>query len=271
MSGTCRGSVLPVKSGHLDTHIALTGASSGIGAALVLEFARRGCTFSLFARRVDRLEEVAEAARKRGAAVHCEAGDVREAKAVEQWYAAAHERQPVDLLIANAGIFDGVGPNNRLETSHEAEQLVATNLLGAIYTAQAALPRMMERRRGHIAFISSLAARLPAADAPSYSASKAGLAAYAEALREYLLAYDVHVSTVLPGHVQTAQTALHQGPLPMILPVAVAARQIRRGLEQQRAIISLPRRASVLVGVARLLPWRLRARANANSRFTVRK
>jgi short-subunit dehydrogenase len=158
-----------------------------------------------------------------------------------------------------------------LETSREAEQLVATNLLGAIYTAQAALPRMMTRRRGHIAFISSLAARLPAADAPSYSASKAGLVAYAEALREYLLAYDISVSTVLLGHVHTAQTELHEGPLPMILPAAVAAQRIRRGLEERRAIISLPRRASLLVGAARLLPWRLRAWANASSRFHVRK
>lgn len=263
--------MLPVKSGRIATHIAVTGASSGIGAALVLEFARDGCTFSLFARRIDRLEEVAEAARKRGADVLCQVGDVREANAVEQWYAAADEHQPIDLLIANAGIFDGVGPNNRLETSQEAEELVATNLLGAIYSAQAALPRMMARRHGHIAFISSLAARLPAADAPSYSASKAGLVAYAEALREYLLAYDVCVSTVLPGHVQTAQTELHQGPLPMILPVAEAARHIRRGLEKRRAIISLPRRASLLVGAARLLPWRLRARVNASSRFHVRK
>ena len=262
---------MPTKRDRTATHIALTGASSGIGAALVLEYAREGCTLSLLARRKDRLEEVAETARGRGAEVHCQVGDVRQANAIEQWYIAADERRPIDLLIANAGIFDGIGPNDRLETSKEAEQLVATNLLGAIYTAQAALPRMMARRRGHIAFISSLAARLPAADAPAYSASKAGLVAYAEALREYLLDYDICVSTVLAGHVLTAQTEIHEGPLPMILPAAVAAQRIRQGLQKQRAIISLPRRASFLVGAARLLPWRLRARANASSRFHVRK
>lgn len=262
---------MPKKSGRYATHVAITGASSGIGAALALEFARDGCDLALFARREDRLGAVAEAARKHGAHVHCQIGDVREAKALERWYATADERHPVDLLIANAGVFDGIGPNSRLETSQETEQLVATNLLGAIYTAQAALPHMMKRRRGHIAFVSSLAARLPAADAPSYSASKAGLVAYAEALREYLLAYGICVSTVLPGHVRTAQTELHEGPLPMILPAAVAAQRIRRNLEARRTIISLPRRASFLVGAARLLPWRLRARANASSRFHVRK
>ena len=259
------------KSGRLATHIALTGASSGIGAALALEYAQDGRILSLFARRRDRLDEVAETARKRGAAVYCQVGDVREAGALERWYAQADARQPIDLLIANAGIFDGVGPDRRLETSQEAEQLVATNLLGAIYTAQAALPHMIERRHGHIAFISSLAARLPSADAPTYSASKAGLVAYAEGLREYLLEYDICVSTVLPGHVRTAQTDLHDGSLAMILPATVAAQRIRRGLDKRRAIISLPKRASFLVAAARLLPWRLRARANASSRFTVRK
>jgi short-subunit dehydrogenase len=256
---------------HNATHIALTGASSGIGAALALEFAQHGRVLSLFARRRDRLEKIAEAARKRGAEVHCQTGDVRDAKSVQDWCTLTDERQPIDLLVANAGLFDGIGPDNRLETSEEAEQLVATNLLGAIYTAQAVLPHMIARRDGHIAFISSLAARLPAADAPTYSASKAGLVAYAEALREYLLAYGIRVTTVLPGHVRTAQTELHDGPLPMILPAEVAARRIRHGLEKRRAIISLPYRASILVAAARLLPWRIRARANAGSRFSVRK
>lgn len=158
-----------------------------------------------------------------------------------------------------------------METNAEAERLVATNLLGAIYTAQAAMQRMMTRRSGHIALVSSLAARLPAADAPTYSATKAGLAAYGEALREYLLNYNICVSTILPGHVRTMQTDLHEGPTPLILPVEEAARRIQRALEERRTIITLPRRAAFLVAAARLLPWRLRARANAGSRFNVRK
>jgi short-subunit dehydrogenase len=258
-------------SGKLATHVALTGASSGIGAALALEFAEPGRALSLFARRSGLLDEVADAARKRGAEVYCHSGDVSDATSVKAWYSEADDRQPVDLAIANAGVFDGHGADAQMETSAEAERLVATNLLGAIYTAQAAMPRMMARRSGHIAFVSSLAARLPAADAPTYSASKAGLVAYAEALREYLLAYEICVSAILPGHVRTAQTALHEGPLPLILPVEEAARRIRRSLQKRRAIITLPRRATLLVGAARLLPWRLRARANAGSRFVVKK
>jgi short-subunit dehydrogenase len=178
-----REQLLVRMSGKPATHIALTGASSGIGAALALEFAGPGRTLSLLARRRGLLDEVADAARQRGAQVDCHTSDVSDATAVKAWYCAADDRQPVDLAIANAGIFDGHGAGERMETNAEAERLVATNLLGAIYVAQAAMPRMMARRSGHIAFVSSLAARLPAADAPSYSASKAGLVAYAEALR----------------------------------------------------------------------------------------
>jgi short-subunit dehydrogenase len=83
--------------------------------------------------------------------------------------------------------------------------------------------------------------------------------------------YDICVSTIMPGHVRTAQTELHDGPLSMILPVEEAARRIHRSLRKRHAIITLPRRATLLVGAARLLPWRLRARANAGSRFVVKK
>lgn len=257
--------------GHTATHVALTGASSGIGAALARRYAGPGRVLSLLARRKELLDEVAEACRRDGADVHVHIGDVCDATNVSQWISKADDRSPVDLVIANAGLFDGHGAGSTLETAAEAERLVAVNLLGAIYTAQAAMPRMMARRSGHIAFMSSLAARLPAADAPTYSATKAGLVAYAEAQREFLLNYQVDVSTILPGHVQTAQTDLHEGPIPMVLPVDEAARRIQIGLDARRAIITLPRRATLLVGVARILPWRLRARANAGSRFSVRK
>jgi short-subunit dehydrogenase len=260
-----------MKRGAAATHIAITGASSGIGAALALEFAKPGNSLSLYARRRARLDDVAHAARTSGAEVRCQEGDVQDAGHVKAWFCEVDDCKPVDLIIANAGIFDGHGGGSRLETPEESQRLVATNLLGSIYTAQAAMPRMMARRCGHIAFMSSLAARLPAADAPTYSATKAGLVAYAEGLREYLLDYGVCVSTILPGHIQTAQTAIHDGPVPMILSAQEAARRVHRDLLRHRAIIALPRTAALLVAASRLLPWRLRARANAGSRFTVRK
>lgn len=252
-------------------HIAITGASSGIGAALAEEYASPGRRLSLVARRMASLNDIARRCEKLGALVDVQQGDVRDAGEIARWYLHIERHQPVDVLIANAGIFDGHGPDDALETPFEARDLVDTNLLGAIYTAQAALPHMMTRKRGHIAFVSSLAARLPSADAPAYSASKAGLSAYAEALREFLLDHNVAISTIYPGHVSTAQTELHIGPLPLIISPTDAARRIRRALDRGQTNIAFPRRAAWLVAASRCLPWRLRARTARGTRFKVKK
>ncbi|MGE8943348.1 SDR family NAD(P)-dependent oxidoreductase [Leptospira interrogans] len=252
-------------------HVAITGASTGIGAALAEQYASPGRRLSLLGRRTASLYDIAGRCEKLGASVDVQQRDVRDADEIALWYLCIERHQPVDVLIVNAGIFDGHGPDDALETPSEARDLVNTNLLGAIHTAQAALPHMMARKRGHIAFVSSLAARLPSADAPTYSASKAGLAAYAEALREFLLDYNVTISTIYPGHVGTAQTELHIGPLPLIISPTDAARRIRRALDRGQTHLAFPRRAAWLVAASRCLPWRLRARTSRGSRFKVRK
>lgn len=217
------------------------------------------------------LSEIAQRCEELGARVDVQQADVRDADEIARWYMRIERHQPVGVLIVNAGIFDGHGPDDRFETPLEACNLVNTNLLGAIYTAQAALPHMMARKRGHIAFVTSLAARLPSADAPAYSASKAGLAAYAEALREFLLDHNVTISTIYPGHVATAQTELHIGPLPLIISPTEAARRIRHALDRGQTHLAFPRRAAWLVAASRCLPWRLRARTSRGSRFKVKK
>src|SRR5690606_15725519 len=136
-----------------------------------------------------------------GAQVAVHTCDVTDEGAVSDWLSRIEAEQPVDLLIVNAGLFDGNGPAAQLETAEEARRVIETNLTAAIFCAQAAMRHMVPRRRGHIAFVSSLAAIVPLADAPSYSASKAGLVAYAAALRELLLEHGIRVTTILPGHV----------------------------------------------------------------------
>jgi len=197
--------------------------------------------------------------------------DVVDAAAVQKWVIEAEAKQPIDTLVINAGIFDGHGAGNALETADEARRLIDTNLSGAIFCAQAALPHMIKRRRGHLAFVSSLAALQPLADAPTYSATKAGLAAYAAALREYLLDYGVTVTTILPGHVRTDQTALHAGPTPMIINPEHAARFIAEGLRRRRGIVAFPLFAHWLVRAGIALPLKMRALLSRPSRFYCRK
>lgn len=256
---------------HPTLHVAITGASSGIGAELATVFADKRTRLSLIARRRGELSVTGARCRDRGAMVDLQTCDVADASAVARWFATADAAVPVDILIVNAGIFDGHGADARLETPEETQRLIAVNLAGAIYTAQAALPQMMARRAGHIAFVSSLAGRVPLADAPTYSATKAGLVAYAAALRELLLPYGIAVTTVLPGHVQTAQTDIHVGPTPMIISASAAASIIKRGLTRRQAVIAFPTSAVLATRLSALLPWKLRAWLAKPSRFHCRK
>ena len=149
------------------------------------------------------------------------------------------------------------------------EALIGTNLTGAIHTAHAAAAHMRARRRGHIALISSLAAKLPSADAPGYSASKAGLSAFGAALREDLAPDGIRVTLIHPGHVDTAQTDQQNGPLPLMIPPDDAARRIVAGLSGGKTDISFPPLASLWVRTLARLPWRWRARLERANRFTV--
>ena len=158
------------------TTILITGASAGLGRELAIQYARPGRVLALAARRADRLTDCAAACRARGATVISAALDVTDIAYLRTWTALVEETAPIDLAIVNAGVFDGLAAGQDSEPSDVAARLIETNLTGAIATVDAVLPGMRTRQRGHVALIASLAAVLPAADAPSYSASKAGLA-----------------------------------------------------------------------------------------------
>ena len=178
---------------------------------------------------------------------------------------------PIDLLIVNAGVFTGNGAAGALETIDEVAWMLRTNLEGAANTVAAALPAMRARRSGRIAIVGSLAALQPLADAPAYSASKAGLMSYGEALREWLMPDNVAVSLIYPGHINTAQVAHHVGALPLMVSAEKAASSIKRGLDRGRSFIAFPRQLLWLIRAGRLVPWRLRAKLGSSMRFHVAK
>ncbi len=181
-------------------------------------------------RNAERLQAVADACRARGAVVEAHACDLCEGSSGQDFIRAFAAAHPIDLLIVNAGVFRGHHPAREMEDGGEITAVLRTNLEAAILTIAAALPAMRARGRGRIAIIGSLAALHPLADAPAYSASKAGLMAYGEALREWLLPDGVAVSLVYPGHIETAHVAGHVGALPLI-----AFGRRRRGAHQARA------------------------------------
>ncbi len=250
--------------------ILVTGASSGLGAALARRLAAPGVTLLLCARRCEPLEQIAAELRACGAEVIAEALDVSEITACSDWIDRMWQQGAIDLAILNAGIFGGRTPDGRAETPQAATEIITTNLIGAAAPALRLAELMRQRKAGQLVFISSLAAFGPLADAPSYSASKAGLTAFARALREDLLPEKVKVTIVHPGHVETRQTAQHVGPLPGMVSAERAADLILRAILSARSEYAFPFHLHLSLRGLALLPLRWQYRLNKAFRFTVR-
>ena len=227
--------------------VVVTGASSGIGRALALAFARRGARLVLAARRRDPLEEVARLCRAAGAggaaAVPTDVADAAQVTALAR--AAVDHFGGIDVWANIAGVA-AAGPFERIPIEAQT-RLVAVNLGGAMNGAHAALNHMLEAGggRGVIINMASLAGRVPHPFMTAYSASKFGVAGFTDALRHEVLARSaVQVCGVYPAFVDTPamrHAANHTGrqlrPVPPILdPEAVAARIVALARHPRRAL-----------------------------------
>ena len=237
---------------HKPRHIAITGASSGIGQALVLVYAAEGITLSLHGRNAERLEAVAQQARRQGAAVHTHTGSVTDADDLAAWLTARDTQTPVDLLIANAGISGGTA--RAQESAAQVQTIFAVNVTGVFNTVHPLLPRMTDRRRGQIALVSSLAGFRGFAGAPAYCASKAAVRVYGEGLRAEMAPHGVDVNVICPGFIQTPMTDVNPFPMPMLMSAEEAAGVIRQGLSANRARIAFPWPMALLVRLLAALP-----------------
>jgi short-subunit dehydrogenase len=228
------------KRGHLKKFesILITGASSGIGEALALEFARAGVRLALGGRSTERLAKVAAACRARGAEVEATAVDVLDRSTVGEWITAADRHRPLDLVIANAGVSGGTLKG--AESEDQARRIFAINVDGVLNTVFPILPAMLARRRGQIGLMSSLAGYRGFPGAPAYGASKAAVRVWGEALRGDLRPAGIGVSVIMPGFIKSPMTDANNFPMPFLMPADSAARIIRRGLEADRARIAFP-------------------------------
>jgi short-subunit dehydrogenase len=236
-------------------HILITGASSGIGAALVLNYAAPGVYLFLHGRNGARLAEVAGAARNKGAIVSTQIGDVTDPAAMGTWIHNCDAQKPLDLVIANAGISAGTGGIAGADAD-QARAIFATNVSGVLNTIHPALPRMLERRRGQIAIISSLAGFRGFIGAPAYCSSKAAVRVYGEALRGAVRSRGVEVNVVCPGFIKTPMTDVNRFHMPFLIMAEQAAIIIRKGLERDAPRIAFPFRMYVLVRLLAALPQR---------------
>ncbi|MEZ5168949.1 MAG: SDR family NAD(P)-dependent oxidoreductase [Acidimicrobiales bacterium] len=225
-------------NGLAGRHALITGASSGIGAALAVELARQGVTVELVARRADRLAETLDACRAHapGSAMHvC---DLADSGAVDRLVDEIGGT-PVDILVNNAGM-----PKRReirrLDPA-TVEQVMATNYFGAVRLTLGLLPTLLSRARAHVVTVSSIAAKLSAPGEAAYDASKAALSAFFEAMAVELFDSPVSVHLVYPGLVDTELFALPDNdplqdsgvdPLPPTAVVdAIVAQLVSGGIE----------------------------------------
>lgn len=220
-------------------NILLTGASSGLGAALALEYAAPGVCLHLQGRNAIRLDSVAGRCRAKGATVFTKALDVTDAPSVERWILTAETHAPLDLVIANAGISAGTAGRG-CESGEQVKRIFSTNIDGVINTIHPVLAAMMARKSGHVAIVSSLAGIRALPSSPAYSASKACVRYYGESLRGSLAPHGVCVSVVCPGYITTPMTAVNQFPMPFIMRPEKAARIIVAGLARGKGRIAFP-------------------------------
>jgi short-subunit dehydrogenase len=221
--------------------IVITGASSGLGAALAEAYAGPQTALALLGRDRHRLARTAQACAARGAKVTSAAIDVEDAPALATWLTEFDRDHPVELLIANAGTSAGPEPDCPSEGVETATRQVRINLLGTINTVEPLLPALCRRGHGRVAVIASIAAFRGLPDSPGYCASKAGLRAYAEALRPRLAGYGVGVTIVCPGFFDSPMTDRFDGPTPFLISTAAAARLVKRGIDRRRRRVAFPR------------------------------
>jgi short-subunit dehydrogenase len=219
-------------------NIVITGASSGLGAALAHHYAAPGVTLHLQGRHSRRLEEVAEYCRRHQAIAHTRILDVTDRIGMHKWLEEIDAELPVDLVIANAGISAGTGGGG--ESEEQVRRIFDTNIDGVMNTIQPLIALMIARKKGQIALISSLAGIRGLPSCPAYSASKACVRFYGEGLRGWLGTHGIEVNVVCPGYIKTPMTDVNDFTMPMIMKADKAARIIANGLAKNRSRIAFP-------------------------------
>jgi uncharacterized protein len=193
---------MPTLTSYVGVNALITGASSGIGQALARRFAAEGARVALVARRVDRLDALAEEIRRRGGEALVLPCDVADRGQV---FAAAEQVIKrfggVDLLVNNAGY----GRHRwflRWDLD-DMERMMRVNYFGTLYCTKALLGQMVERRRGWVVFVASVAGKLGVPEESAYAASKFAMVGLAEALSYEVEDASVQVLTVCPGTIRT--------------------------------------------------------------------
>lgn len=234
--------------------IFISGASRGIGLSLAHRYATPGVNLILLARNESKLKKVSDECQKKGATTQYAAIDLRDTAQLAKFISDVDSKTPIDLMIANAGISTTLKPNWLPETDKDRNDSLNINLIGTLNTIHAVIDKMIARKQGQIAIISSLASMRGLPQSPSYSATKGALRIYGESLRCWLAPQNVKVNVICPGYVKTDMSSNLTGFKPFLISSEKAAKIIQNGLLKNKALISFPWQLHTLMKLANLLP-----------------
>jgi len=236
----------------ISENILITGASSGIGEALAIFYASNGAkTLFLCGRNEERLSIVADKCRACGAVVEAKVLDVTDRQQTAEWVQACNKKAPLHLVFANAGVSTGA------ETCAHIYQTFDTNIFGVLNTITPAIEIFKKRKDNTqkiIAVTASVAGYHGLPACPSYSASKACVKAYGEALRESLKKDGIQVNVICPGFVRSRITDKNKCPMPFFMEADKAAAIIAHRIEKNVGLIAFPFAMRLAVYALSILP-----------------
>lgn len=234
--------------------VAITGASSGIGAALARYYAEKGCFIALCGRDLSRLEDVARDCEAFGANTIVSVVDVKNLSEVEAWIEEISDKNSLDIIFVNAGITGGAGKNGAVEESRDVQSLLSTNLIGATNTVGAAVKAMLKGAGGQIVVTNSLAGYVGFPGSPAYCASKAGLRVYCESLQRLLKPTDIDLTLIFPGYVSSPMSRKVVSAKPLEMTPEKAVKLIAKAVEKRKKKMGFPYLMWVGVRILGVLP-----------------
>ncbi len=234
--------------------ILITGASSGIGAALARQYAVPQSRLILWGRNGERLSAVADDCRTRGAEVTTVCLDITDRKRLAVELEVVDSGTPIDIAIFNAGLGGSIPRDQVAQDESNAEAMVGVNFAAPVLGANLLADRMSRRGHGRIVLIGSVAGSFPLPMAPIYSGTKAGLAMFAEALRLRVKRHGVDVCLVSPGFVDTPMSRSLTEPKPFLISPERAAAVIAKKVEAGGRHIIVPWQFAAICFMARFIP-----------------
>jgi short-subunit dehydrogenase len=224
--------------------VLITGATSGIGEALVTQYSNENHTVIACGRNPEKLATLRQN-------IHtCETlqFDITNENQIKN---AAAEVTQLDIIILNAGDCLYIDEVMQFDANAFAT-IINTNLTSLGYLVKSFLPKLS--KGGQLVFISSIASRLPFPKAEAYGASKAGVDYFANSLRLDLKPYGINVSLVHPGFIKTPLTDKNDFPMPFMLTANDAATRIYQGVKAKKNYLHFPKRLSLVLTLFSLLP-----------------